>query len=161
MTNVLIPTDFTAASLKLAETALINAELSKCNVILFHAFRTPDLAINLLSISEPDPATVLMNEPFRQACKQLKNQYPNRVGKIVVRCMYGDTRALFRNFVEANDIDLIYCPDNYVFVPSHQRSADPRYLFKKCSVPVIKPGKRKTTQAEVKMVYNDLHLSTP
>ena len=161
MTNVLIPTDFTAASLKLAETAFINEDLSKCNLILFHAFRTPDLGINLLSISEPDPATVLMNEPFRQACKQLKDQYPSRIGKIIVRCMYGDTRALFRNFVEANDIDLIYCPESYVFVPTHQRSADPRYLFKKCSVPVVKSAKKKTAQPEVKLVYTDLQLSTP
>jgi hypothetical protein len=159
MTNVLVPTDFTAASLKLAEAALKNENLQKCNLILFHAFGLPDLPIDLLMSGRKDPAGELMNEPFRQACKQLKDAYPSRIGKIVVRCLQGNTRAVFRNFVEANDIDLIYCPEDYVFVPVHNRSIDPCYFFQKSGVPVMKSIERKTENA-FKAPAFDLQLST-
>ena len=52
--------------------------------------------------------------------------------------MNGDSKALFRNFVDANDIDLICCPDFYVFSKVHQRSLDPTSFFKKCGLPIIR-----------------------
>lgn len=160
MTNVLVPTDFTAASLKLAEGVLKNENLRKCNLLLFHAFGMPASPFDYLGATQPNPATESMNEPFRQACKQLKDQYPDRIGKIIVRCLQGDTRAVFRNFIEANDVDLIYCPEDYVFVPVQQRSVDPRYLFKNCGVPVVKTAARRAATAEQVRRYPSLQFST-
>ena len=145
MTNILVPTDFTPASLQIAEGALKNGSYEKCNLVLFHAFDFPSSPYDLLGAPYPDPSCELMTEPFRQACRQLKDDYGKSVNKIIVRCMTGNTRALFRNFAEANDIDLIYCPEDYFFKPAHARSVDPLYLFKKCGIPVIKAGVRKTT----------------
>lgn len=137
MTNLLVPTDFTSASLKMAENALRSGNYEKCNVILFHAFELSSWPMDLL-FNHRDPSGELMTESFRQACKQLKDEYGNQVNKIMVRCMTGSTRVLFRNWAEANDIDLIYCPEDYFFKPVHARSVDPIYLFKKCSIPVVK-----------------------
>lgn len=143
MTNMLVPTDFTPASLKMAETALKMSSFEKCNLILFHAFDVPASPFDVLATAYRDPSCELLNEPFRQACKQLKDEYAKKVNKIVVRCLTGNTRAVFRNFAEANDIDLIYCPESYVFKPVHARSVDPGYLFEKCSIPVAKGGAQK------------------
>jgi len=137
MTNILVPTDFTPASLDMAESALMSGNYEKCNIILFHAFELPSSPFDLLR-GYRDPLDELMTEPFRQACKQLKDDYGKQVNKIIVRGMTGDTRAVFRNWAEANDIDIIYCPENYFFKPAHPRSIDPVYLFKKCSIPVVK-----------------------
>lgn len=137
MTNILVPTDFTPASLKIAEGALRSGNYEKCNLILFHAFEIPFYPQDLVG-GYKDPSGELMTESFRQACRQLKEEYGKQVNKIMVRCMTGSTRVLFRNWAEANDIDLIYCPDTYYFKPVHERSVDPLYLFRKCGIPVVK-----------------------
>jgi hypothetical protein len=145
MTNILIPTDFSAGSVKFAEDALnIAGSMSKCNIVFFHAFEIPSFPFELLGERVKDPSGTLMTEDFRLACKQLKNENIHLIGKINVRCMKGSTRPLFRNFVDANDIDLIYCPEDFVFVPVHERSVDPLPLFKKCGVPLIKTVKHKS-----------------
>lgn len=143
MTNILVPTEFTPASLKMAESALKNGSYEKCNLVLFHAFEPPS-PFDLLGAPYRDPSCELMTEAFRQACKQLKDDHAKKINKIMVRCMTGNTRPLFRNFAEAHDIDLIYCPEDYFFKPVHARSVDPLYLFKHCGIPVLKTGIQKT-----------------
>ena len=138
MTNILVPTDFTVNSLKLAAKALRNDRIGRCNLILFHAFELPESPFDLLGSRYKDPAGELMNEPFRQACKQFKENYSQKVSKVIVRTLIGDTRNVFRNFAEANDIDLIYCPEDYVFLKAHKRSVNPTSLFKNCGVPFLK-----------------------
>ena len=144
MTNILIPTDFTPASLKMAEGALKSGHYEKCNIVLFHAFELPADPFDLLGACYRDPSCELMTETFRQACKQVKDENARLVNKIIVRCMVGNSKALFRNFAEANDIDLIYCPEDYYFKPVHVRSVDPVYMFKKCGIPVLRNHVRRT-----------------
>jgi hypothetical protein len=160
MTNILVPTDFTPASLKLAENAMNSGNYEKCNLVLFHAFDLTTSPYDLLGNRHIDPSCELMNEAFRQACKQLKDDYGKKINKIVVRSMLGNTRAVFRNFVEANDIDIIYCPENYQFRPVHARSIDPCYLFRKAAVPVIKSLVRKTEKAFETSYFNNMQMST-
>ena len=142
MTNILVPTDFTPASLKTAELAIKESGESNINIILFHAFELPSNAFDLLGSGYREPAQELVNEPFRMACRQLKNDHPKQVGKIMVRCMNGNTKALFRNFAEANDVDLIFCPDSYSYTRIHARSLDPQGFFKKSGIPVLKEAFR-------------------
>jgi hypothetical protein len=161
MTNILIPTDFTAASLRMAENAVRNGNYNRCNLILFHAFSLPSNPFDLLGATHRDPSCELINEGFRQACKQVKDVYAKQVNKIVVRCMTGDTKAVFRNFAEANDIDLIYCPDDYFFTPVHTRSIDPLPLFRQCGIPVItSAGKRAEPQFDNNGYYPSMQMST-
>ncbi|MBN8666156.1 MAG: universal stress protein [Chitinophagales bacterium] len=143
MANILVPTDFSPASIKLAEQALGLTTDMKVNIILFHAFEQSSLPFELLRPSYKDPSAELMTENFRQACKQLKDEYGQRVGKIVVRCMQGDTRAMFRNFIEANDVNMIFYPSHYVFTKAHKQSVNPAGLFTKCGIPVVREVPRK------------------
>lgn len=148
MNNILIPTDFTANSVKLAEQALQHVEGRKVNIILFHAFSLPFHTIDLLSPSPRQPYQDLLNDGFRQACKQLKDQYPKEIGKITFRCLNGNTNAAFRNFIDANDIDMIVCPESYVYEKIHKLSIDPHPLFRKSGIPVLsalKPAKKEVT----------------
>lgn len=142
MTNILIPADFTPASLDIAEQALREQTTGSINIILFHAFELPFSEFDMLGSDYKEPARELMNETFRQACRQLKNDYPKQLGRINVSCMNGNTNALFRNFAEANEIDLIYCPDSYTYRKIHARSLDPKNFFKKSGIPVVKQMNR-------------------
>ena len=161
MTNILVPTDFTPSSLKLAENALKSGNYGRCNLVLFHAFELPSSPFDMLgTASQRDPSCTLMTEHFRQACKQLKDDHPRQINKIVVRSMAGNTRAVFRNFVEANDIDVIYCPEDYYFTPVHPRSIDPCYLFRKSAVPVVKSTEAKKAPVYAPQFFEQMQVST-
>ncbi len=137
MTNVLFPTDFNPASLRMVETAIKNSN-DKINIVLFHAFEISDDPFELLTGGPKATVSQLMTEGFRQACKQLKDSYPKVVNKISINWMHGSTVAVFRNFIDANDIDMICCPVEYTFKKSHKTSVDPQPFFKKSSLPMVK-----------------------
>lgn len=152
MANVLIPTDFTQGSLQLAAQALESLNVSPVNIILFHAFEQPQTEFELLSPARPRPFANLVTEDLRQACKQFKDKHSTKVQKIYFRFLEGETAPLFRNFIDANEVDLIFCPDSYAPVKVHKLSIDPRPLFKKAGVPLIKEAavrQHKTTYEAV------------
>lgn len=138
MTNILVPTDFSPESLKLADAAIKQSGKVPCNIILFHAFDLPASPHDLLGTTKQHPQNGLVSEAFRRACQQLKKEWGKELGAISVQCMRGNSRNLFRNFIDAHDIDLVYCPEGYVFEKVHTDSLDPLYFFKKCGIPVIK-----------------------
>lgn len=143
MTNILIPTDFTETSLQLADQALAAVDVKQVNIILFHAFEQPSSEFDLLNPFRQRPYSDLVTENLRHACKQFKDRHGDRVQKIYFRFLEGNSIPLFRNFIDANEIDVIYCPDSYVPVKASRLSVDPRRLFQKSSTPVIRMEARK------------------
>ncbi len=148
MRNVLIPTDFSVASLELADKTAQSLEGESLNIILFHAFEIPFFVSDVFDIRGKLPYADLVTEAFRNACKRVKLQHPKTIRSIVIRHQYGNTAAVFRNFVDANDIDLIVCPDFYVYQAVHTGSVNPVPLFQKGGVPLMKEFRPKKKQAE-------------
>ena len=148
MRNVLIPTDFSVASLDLADKTAQTLEGESLNIILFHAFEIPFFVSDVFDIRDKLPYADLVTEAFRNACKRVKLQHPKTIRSIVIRHQYGNTAAVFRNFADANDIDLIVCPDFYVFRSVHPGSVNPVPLFQKGGIPLIKEFKPKRKAAE-------------
>lgn len=137
MTNILIPTDFTPASIKMAEQALEVLELRTVNIVFFHVFHLPSSEFELLDPTRPKPYANVLNDSFRQGCKQLKEQYPEAIQKVCFKFLEGSSAPMFRNFIDANEIDIIFYPPHYKFVPINKRSADPLPLFRKSGIRVI------------------------
>ncbi len=138
MTNVLIPTDFSVASVFQIEKAVEALGVKPFHAILFHAFQIPTLNNDLHGITRPAPYSNLLDDSFRMACRQVKQQYSKQVKSIVIKHMFGSTAAVFRNFVDANDIDIIYLPEDYFFTSVHPDSVNPVPLFKRSGIPVLK-----------------------
>ena len=138
MTNILIPTDFSAASIKMAEQALQAVKVNSVNIIFFHLFELPFSEFELLDPYRKKPYADVMTDNFRQSCKQLKEQHPAMIQKICFKFLEGNSAPLFRNFADANEIDMIYCPEHYHFKPINKLSADPRPAFKKSGVHIIR-----------------------
>lgn len=134
MTNILVPTDFTPKSVQLAEQA-IRASNQKVNIHLFHAFRQPFFYNEL--IRDVQPHAMLVTDAFRNACRRLKEMFPEQVNSIRFAIMRGDTQALFRNLADAHEIDLIFCPDSYYYRPIHQDSVSPLNFFKRSRIPLM------------------------
>lgn len=162
MTNILIPTDFTAASLQLAEQAVQAFDIRNATIVLFHAFELPASEFDLLIPGRKKPYTDLVTDDFRQACKQFKEQYPKAVQKICFKFMEGSSAPMFRNFVDANEVDLIVCPDYYQYISIHKLSVDPRPLFKKSGIKVIREFNRpqKNTYSEVSEIITPVFIAT-
>ncbi|RYD81409.1 MAG: universal stress protein [Sphingobacteriales bacterium] len=138
MTNILIPTDFSSASIKLAEQALQTVNVNSVNIVFFHLFELPYSEFELLDPSRKKPYAHVMTDSFRQSCKQLKDQHSKAINKICFKFLEGNSAPLFRNFIDANEIDMIFCPDHYLFTAVHKLSADPRPVFKKSGVNIIR-----------------------
>lgn len=138
MTNILIPTDFSSASFKQAEQALQSVNVNTANIIFFHLFELPFSEFELLDPSRKKPYANLLTDAFRQGCKQLKEQHSKKIGSVCFKFLEGNSAPLFRNFADANEIDMIWCPDHYTFIPVHKLSADPRPAFKKSGITIIR-----------------------
>ena len=138
MTNILLPTDFNASSVKLAEQALHTVNVQSANIVFFHLFELPSSEFELLDPARRKPYTQVMTDLFRQSCKQLKEQHPKQIGTVCFKFLEGNSAPLFRNFVDANEIDMIYCPEHYVYKPVHKLSADPTTVFRKSGVNIIR-----------------------
>lgn len=149
MTNLLIPTDCSVNSVKEVEQAVKSLAGRKVNIVLFHAFSMPVSSLDLITGAHKHPYNEVMNENFRQACKQLKDKYPQSIQKINFKYMLGDTLAVFRNFADANDIDMIHVPETYNYVKIHQRSLNPLSFFNKCGIPFYKMPVFETITREV------------
>ena len=135
MTNILVPSDFTPATLKLAEQAvkLLNREV---NIIFFHAFSMPFYYQDFFR-PERQPWQDVVSDEFRQGCKQLKEKYPWLINSINFKYMQGNSNALFRNWAEAHEIDIIVCPPTYAHTKIHERSLNPAGFFKKSRLPLL------------------------
>lgn len=145
MRNVLIPTDFSIESLRVAEQALEALNDQTMTITLFHAFDINGFAPDMLGASRRLPYAHLLTDAFRNACKRLKDAHPQILQGIHFRHMYGNTTAVFRNFIDAHDIDMIVSPDNYAFSPITPQSVDPRSLFEKAGIPLLSNLRRKRT----------------
>ncbi len=143
MRNILVPTDFTPASFDLVENTIQTMGEQVLNIMLFHAFQMPFFTGDLIR-NQRKPYHDLLTDAFRNNCKQIKQQFPKQVNTITFRHLYGNTPAVFRNFVDANDIDLIVYPDQYEFIKVHPDSVDPERMFKKKRIAFIAPVQIKT-----------------
>lgn len=157
MRNVLIHTDFSAASFDLVEKVIHTMGGQVLNITLFHAFQMPFFVSDLIR-NQRQPYHDLLTDAFRNNCKQIKQQYPRQVNSIVFRHLYGNTPAVFRHFVDANDIDLIVYPELYEFIQVHPDSVNPDRMFKKSRVPLLRQFKSKrriVTIPEIKAVEEE------
>lgn len=138
MKNVLIPTDFSLRSLDMISQTAETLSSEKLNIILFHVFNMPTDILDLMFLGKESYAADLITEPFRKECRKVKQQYSYNISSISFKHFYGNNMAVFNNFLEANKIDLIVCPDDTVISRPHKQSADPIKLIHKSSLPVIK-----------------------
>lgn len=157
MRNVLVPTDFSAASFDMVEKTIHTMGEQVLNITMFHAFQIPFFVSDLVR-NQHQPYHDLLTDAFRNKCKQIKQQYPRQVNSISFRHLYGNTPAVFRHFVDANDIDLIVYPEPYEFIQVHKDSVNPDRMFRKSRVPLLRQFKSKRrviSMPEIKAVEEE------
>ena len=135
MRNILIPTDYTLISMEEAAQAVRQLE-GRFNIIFFHAFDMPASLMEVMVRGQAMQQQILITENIRHRCKRIKQQN-KQIGQIYFKPMYGSSVAVFRNYLMANDIDMILLPPAYRYVPVLKESINPQPLFDKQIVPVV------------------------
>ncbi|XZF12568.1 hypothetical protein ACTHGU_12330 [Chitinophagaceae bacterium MMS25-I14] len=138
MKNVLIPTDFTEASLSPVIKLAAAFPDEEYNIILVHMFSTPDGITELLMLHRSIPVSTLFSDDLRSECRRIKQRCGDVVKSIAFRPVYGTGKKLFNDFLQANKIDIILYDDCHHYELPHRYSADIITHFRKTVVAVIK-----------------------
>jgi hypothetical protein len=108
MKHILVPTDFTIASLKAVQAAVGAYEGEQLRVTLFHLLEPND--IGSLFRSMRNTHYQMVTDDFNEACQILHNRHSKAIASIRIKFGFGTTVRYIENFLEGLKIDAIaYC----------------------------------------------------
>ncbi len=112
--TVLIPTDFSIASLNIVKNYLNQQPADvRLNIILLHGLHQTDSITSLLFYSKSRMLEELTGKDFNEACHVLKNKYASQIRTMRKDVFSGFTQAAFNQYAEANRIDEVCIPILY------------------------------------------------
>lgn len=118
--TILIPTDFTIASLNLLKQALSDKADNKRNYIIVFEHNLSDSITDLLFLSKASLIDSCSNETFNEGLEILKNRYSDSIDTLRIEPFYGFTKSAFRNFIAANQVAETYLPAEEIVMNSHK-----------------------------------------
>ncbi len=110
MKKVLIPTDLSVKSLKLAEYAFKLNTNEVIDIVFMYPYRLPVWERDLYNFN---PGRVIIenaNEGFREAKDELVRRYYVNVNSILIKMYTGVTAVAFKNFTDAHEIKAAVIP---------------------------------------------------
>ena len=139
MRTILIPTDFDAHAVAGTGVILGNFNDKKIRILFFHAYKLTDSISELLSLRRRTAEYGHIPNAFHDACYQFRADHADRIYTIGIEYFYGSTMAAFRNFLEANEVEAIFYPEDYTFRKISKYSIDPALFLKKSGLPLLEP----------------------
>lgn len=136
MKTILIPTDFNASALNCIPDLCASMNEKELNIIFVHLFRLSDSITDLLMLSRRSREFEHISDDFHTQCAELKRSFP-MIKSIRIEFFYGSTLSMFKNFLEANDVDCILHPDFCVCEKLNKSSIDPSSLVVKSGLPTV------------------------
>ncbi|MDO1450221.1 hypothetical protein Q0590_28330 [Rhodocytophaga aerolata] len=131
MKNILIPSDFTLQSLDCVEDVVQSFKSERITIVFVHVFIVSSSIVDLMLLSRRRKEYSYISDQFWNECKRLEKEYSERINSIKVECFYGNTVAVFKNYLEGLKIDLIVYPQLYTFKQLCKESCDPAKLIAK------------------------------
>lgn len=150
MKTILIPTDFNLSILNCIPSLCKNTEEKKLKIIFVHLFKLSDSISDLLMLSRRSREYDYVSDAFHKGCHDLKNEYKN-IESFKIDFFYGSTLSMFKNFLEANEVDCILHPDACSWNKLNKASIDPLGLVAKSGLPTTSIPKK---QEEFKSQYS-------
>src|SRR4051812_4045176 len=102
-TNILIPTDFSLATLSTVNTLLAKHPEQKFNITLVHFLQLSDSITELLMLKRRSREYLHIGSEFEDRLTYLRQQYPQQIGVLYAEFFYGSTVAVFKNYLEAKE----------------------------------------------------------
>lgn len=108
---ILIPTDFTVASLNMLKQALKDNDQIKTTYILVFKMHASDSITDLMFYSKSNLIETHTNEFFNEGLEILKYKYCDFIENIRIEPFFGFTKSAFKSFVKSHQITAMYLPN--------------------------------------------------
>ncbi len=131
MKRVLIPTDFTVASLQLVEYAILNFPKTHLDIILIYGFRLPDNRWGLTHFSQVREINKLVGGPYAQAKNILVREHSDVIKHIRIELFTGFNSFAFQNFLEKLDVRDAIVPEGKFLQFNNISCFDTSFYIKK------------------------------
>lgn len=136
MKHILIPTDFSIHSLQPVHDVFAANSGEPVRITLLHPLQMPAGIGDLLLLSRRRKPYELINEAFRDACTILKNKYASQLKELKTEFVYGSTRSLIGNYLEAAGVSAVYMLEQYAYDQGGKQSADITHVFRRLKTPL-------------------------
>lgn len=159
MKRILIPTDFTIASLNIIHS-LVEKVSDPFEIVLFHPVYIPNSISDLL-FTRRITQGYITNE-YSEACEILKNKYSSQIHSMNTVFFYGSSAAAFNNFLEGNKVDLIAINEQHEYRETYKNSLSPMAFIRKAKYEVLSltMEKAQTPKVTEQSTLSELLLST-
>lgn len=131
--KILIPTDFSIASLNLVKEAVEQSSDQKLDIILVYGVHLSSSISELLFFSKPKLLATLQSREFADACSLLKNKYLTKVRTIYPDLLMSNNAGYMKQYLEQEKIDQVYIPAHYKLVVPDKKYFDPSVALSKAS----------------------------
>ncbi len=138
MKTVLIPTDYHTESLEYIPQLLAKFQPEEVEVIMLHMMSITDCERELMMLSRRSAEYRHIPDEFYETCNKLKSDYEGQLKNIRLEFFYGNTSAVFLNFVEANNIDAVLHTPGYAYKKLNKASINPDDMLKRCAGKITK-----------------------
>lgn len=132
--TILIPTDFRVASLNTLKMALEAMDGEPVQVVLMHAAYLSDSISDLLFYSPTRFIEARMGEAFQEALEVIGNRFEPSIVRLSIQLFNGTNSNALRNFLEAQQVDLVFLPQPKRLKLDRQ-AFDPLPLLRKSGLP--------------------------
>jgi len=129
--KVLIPTDFSIASLNLVKEAAEQSTSDKMDIILVYGVHLSTSIHELIFFSKNKVVAQLQSSEFNDACSLLKNKYRSKIRSIHPELLISNNRNYIEQFLEHEKIDQIFIPTYYKLKVNSRKYFDPTPLLSK------------------------------
>ncbi|EHQ30494.1 hypothetical protein [Mucilaginibacter paludis] len=137
MKTILIPTDFKVESLNCISDLFKRVYPEKLNIILVHMLDITDSIQELLMLSRRSTEYKHISPEFYKALAQIKANYADRLDRVNIEFFFGSTVAVFKNFLEANQVDSVVLLNDYHYDMLTEDGIDPLLLVNRSKAHVI------------------------
>lgn len=164
MKKILIPTDFSGQSLDILTDYLLSSNESEVSVLFFSIVELSDSITDLLLLSKRTKEIELIPKSFENYCNCVQKEF-ERIKEVQFEYFYGNTIALFRNFLDANHIDeIVYDPLIKLQLITNV-SSNPIEMIERCKwkkwIPAKKKMNSKLTQQEKEIYVQEIEKALP
>lgn len=158
MKTYLIPSDFSLESLKALDLLATKPGISGAKIVFLHAFKIADSTSDMLFLSRRNRDLQHIGNQFLETLDAYKAKYPGLFSAFAIEYFYGSTTITFKNFLKAQNIDLIIKATDMPFKPINKYSINPQILIERAGCPVLNLDGVKDT--EVHTISKKLEPST-
>ena len=137
MKHILIPTDFSIASLQAVHTAIAHYPATEIKITMLHLLDMPSGIGDLLIRTVRREPTHLINSEFKKACEIIRNKYNSKIKELNVVFRYGTTKNYVQNLLEGLNVDTIAYDPSHKYKSVHADSVNMIPLLKRSGYEVV------------------------